>query len=465
MNLGITWLYSHVRQLDCEVQFVDLAFDDADLAEMDQRPPQILLLSLMIDDFAAGLRIIRSVKNRFPDTVVIVGGPHATLLGELVFRLSNEIDFVGIGDCLDATVRVIKSLLSGEKLDSGQLLHPLAGEIGDMILPDYSIWLSGRYFPVFPIEFSRGCRHRCPFCTDPVLRKGVKIKKVGNVLKQIHQVIDSYGASHLRFVDSSLTSLRPDLDELLEKMAIEELPVRWGAYAYPSEINEDLAVRLRKAGCEALFLGVESLSTKVVTGKRFSKDVNSVATSVSILRNNGIHAHCNFIIGLPGETYATAAETIRCIDKILPDSVGGGPFYLTPGSTFNEKAESFGINILDDDWIIKQHENFYDSNYEYFRTNTLTQREIRGLATNLRRAVSELRGVYWNMSDYAALCWLSTGGTLSGLKHIWKMIPSSQNENMDRIISVFKEKGGIELSVEDCRGFVDTVRAGVSSYD
>ena len=83
----------------------------------------------------------------------------------------------------------------------------------DTLAPDYSVWPDDvRYFPVFPVEFSRGCRQHCPFCTDPVLRGGVAVDPVERTigtLRTLAAVRTTRSGS--KFVDSSLSSLGPDL--------------------------------------------------------------------------------------------------------------------------------------------------------------------------------------------------------------------------------------------------------------
>ena len=98
------------------------------------------------------------------------------------------------------------------------------------------------------------------------------------------------------------------------------------------------------------------------------------------LHQHGIFVHGNFITGLPGETPATVEQTLADISGIGFDSVGGGPFYLTPGSTFERRPDKFGIRILDPAWRVRQHVNFYDPAHEYFATATLTQPQMKELA-------------------------------------------------------------------------------------
>jgi len=419
--------------------------------------PTVALFSLYIDDFERGIQLAAQLKADHPRTVTMVGGPHVTLLGDQVFRITSAFDVVAAGDCLPEAAPVIQALHQRRRLDGDRLIRAGSGAARmDQAGPDYTLWDDDRYFPVFPVELSRGCRHHCPFCTDPVLRHGVAVDPVERTMRTLRALTDAHGPVWVRFVDSSLSSLGADLDRLLADLAAEQLPIQWGAYAYPSDIDEDLAGRLAAAGCRALFLGIESLSSKVRTGKRHSKRLEEVAEAVETLQAKGIFVHGNFIVGLPGETADTLEETLQAAGRVGFDSVGGGPFYLTPGSTFDRFPQRFGIEILDPDWQLKQHRNFWDTSHGYFRTATLTQAEMREMAADFRQRVEREGTACWNLSDYAVLCWLSVGGTVSSLKRLWRLPERALTPTQRIVLDVLKEKIGIALDRQQASGFVRT---------
>ena len=174
--------------------------------------------------------------------------------------------------------------------------------------------------------------------------------------------------------------------------------------------------------------------------------------------------HGNFITGLPGETPATLEQTPAGISGIGFDSVGGGPFYLTPGSTFERRPDKFGIRILDPAWRVRQHVNFYDPAHEYFATATLTQPQMKELAAAFRQQIEAGHAACWNLSDYALLCWLSAGGTAAALTDLWKKPEEQMTSAEQQVIGVLKEKDGA-VPPEDAASFVAATRnlaAGVT---
>lgn len=453
-NLGITMLATHLQAAGMEPVLADLTFDS--WQDSLGSGARAAAFSLYIDDFAEGARLAAEAGEAGIHSAV--GGPHATLLGRDVLSATSAFTVIGVGDCLPAAVPVIARLAAGEPTGGPVIVGtpgmPAAMDSRD---PDFALWPDdGRYFPVFPVEFSRGCRQHCPFCTDPVLRRGLAADPVGRTLATLRRLAAGRDPLWIRFTDSSLSSLGPDLDRLLDALITSRLPVQWSAYAYPHDITPGLAAKLAAAGCRALFLGIESLAPGVRVGKHHAKDPDIVARAVTLLRDQGIFSHGNFIIGLPGETTETVETTLDAIERIGFDSVGGGPFYLTPGSTFERLPGSHGITITDPQWKIRQHLNFYDPAHEYFRTATLTQAEIKSLASWFRREVENRHSACWNLSDYALLCWLSAGGTAAGLKNAWAAPPDTLTADETLVIGVLKEKAGVTPA--DPAGLVGATR-------
>lgn len=449
---------THAMARGLDVTMVDLSFDAVENGLSEDT--KVAVFSLYIDDFTRGLEVAAALKRVRPDVVTFVGGPHVTMVGDDIPGITDSFDHVAIGDCLPEAMTLIEDACHGRPLpDHGTIAASSVEARMDHLPPDYSIWSRDRYFPLYPVEFSRGCRQHCPFCTDPVLRRGLAVDPVGKVLRTLENLTELEDTAYVRFVDSSLTSIGPELDTLLDAMIAARLPVTWSGYAYPHDITPDMAHRLALSGCRAVFMGIETMAQGVRTGKHHTKRPEEIARSVRALQDEGIFVHGNFIIGLPGETADTVDQTLAGLDAVRFDSVGGGPFYLAAGSTFTQRPERFGIEVFDPHWTRRAHQNFYDP-VPYFRTATMTQPEMIELAGYFGDQVRGSGLACWSLSDFVVLCWLSVGGDIQTLRRLWQARPAELTDDERDVVDVLRERAsGDQLSRQRALDFVSSVRS------
>ena len=184
-NLGVTMLATYLHAYGMAPVLADLTFDAYE--PLLACGAAVAAFSLYIDDFAEGARLASAAQSAGLRT--IVGGPHATLLGTDALEAASGFDAIGVGDCLPEAMPAIIALAEDRHPPQTIIGSGTGQAMMDTLPPDYSIWPGGdRYFPVFPVEFSRGCRQHCPFCTDPVLRRGVAVNPVDRTMKTLRRL-------------------------------------------------------------------------------------------------------------------------------------------------------------------------------------------------------------------------------------------------------------------------------------
>ena len=145
--------------------------------------PEIVGLSGMIFQYFTARRIARLIKTEFPDTLVALGGYHATTMclelaespeaGCLDFIWRGEADH-GFGELLDALEgrRDIESVAGLSYKRDGVFHHNAPRPLEDLstiALPDRDRRIYGHFHYYFNktdvMETSRGCLLRCNFCS------------------------------------------------------------------------------------------------------------------------------------------------------------------------------------------------------------------------------------------------------------------------------------------------------------
>ena len=95
---------------------------------------------------------------------------------------------------------------------------------------------------------------------------------------------------------------------------------------------------LRRAGCEEVWMGVESGSQKVLDAMDKGLRIAEVEQARQRLGDAGIRA-CYFLqFGYPGEQWDDIRQTIDLVRRTRPDDIGVSLSYPLPGTAFYERV-------------------------------------------------------------------------------------------------------------------------------
>ncbi|MEZ5294042.1 MAG: radical SAM protein [Vicinamibacterales bacterium] len=313
-------------------------------------------------------------RLRARGTVVVLGGPHVTLVPD---DAAPHADAVVVGYAEDTWPQLLRDVAAG-RLQPRYTQAPgldLAGRpfARRDLLP------SRRFLTNNVFEATRGCVHPCDFCVAPSAwgRRPLQ-KPVDDVVADIRQ----HGARKLIFVDLNLVSDRAYAVRLFT--ALVPLRVRWYGLATVLIADDEELLDLAEAsGCAGLLIGLESLSVANLKSQR--KGFNAPATFTRVVER--LHAHgialqgC-FVFGLdddrPDVFLETADFAVRAgID--LPRFAVATPF---PGTPFYRRLESEG-RILTRDWEL------YDGQHVVFQPKHMTVQALQdGVEAAWRHAYS-----------------------------------------------------------------------------
>jgi anaerobic magnesium-protoporphyrin IX monomethyl ester cyclase len=284
----------------------------------------ITVLSSMV---ASSHAIAKLVKREAPDCVVVMGGVHAEAYPERM--LSNSaVDLVVRGD----GERPMAAVVAGKPwptIESVSFLRPdgtvqhtplqaIEMELDRYPMPAYHLVDFKRYFPsatsyrnlpAINIIMTRGCPGTCTFCNSA--RTVLRSRSPGKVFEQIQLLRQQYGIRQIQFFDDTFTVNRPGVLELCRLLRQHRVDITFSCYARGDCFNAEMAQALKSAGCHQIMIGVETGSEAIMRniGKVIRKD--RYAEVVRIAHQHGIEVRAGFIIGNPGETWATMDESLR----------------------------------------------------------------------------------------------------------------------------------------------------------
>jgi len=362
--LGLGYLASYLEREGFSVSIFDGTLKNATeedfLGAISRFNPELVGISVLTRGHNRAKRMIKTIKEQFKSLPVVIGGTQVTTAPEIVLR-DLGADFAVIGEGEITLLELVKTLEEGkesfEKIkglaytdERGgiQVTPPreLIADIDTIPFPAWHLMPPGEHriapvlepahaFPVAPILTSRGCPYNCSFCASNVTwRRKMRFRSVENVLEEIKLLKGKYGVKEIHFCDDNFTINVKRAEEMCEAIIQEEIKIFWQC---PNGVRIDkltvpLLEKMKRAGCYALGLGVESGNQEILKKVNKQLDLKVVKKTLLNLKKVGISSYGFFILGLPGDTGKTVEETIRFALKNPFDRAWFNIFTPYPGS-------------------------------------------------------------------------------------------------------------------------------------
>lgn len=158
----------------------DITFYDERLEELPQTLPNADLIAISVETFTARRSYLLADHYRKQGKKVVMGGYHVTFMPEEALQHADSIvigDAEGVWEqmLLDVENETLKESYVGSRARSLDN-YPL----------DRSIFAGKRYAPLELIQYSRGCRFACDFCSiHAFYPDGVRTRPVGQLKKKL----------------------------------------------------------------------------------------------------------------------------------------------------------------------------------------------------------------------------------------------------------------------------------------
>lgn len=181
---------------------------------------------------------------------VVLGGYHPTFRPQEALQFANS---VVVGDAEGVWPQIVEDVRVGNL----QRLYRGGNDSIDQLSVDRSIFAGKSYRPVALVQFGRGCKYNCDFCSIHAFY-GTSLRWRG-----IDQVVQELSQSGRRFVfltDDNLFNRDDKLNELLA--AIRPLRIHWSCQA-SIDVAADPALvkRMAESGCMSVMVGSSRWTT------------------------------------------------------------------------------------------------------------------------------------------------------------------------------------------------------------
>jgi radical SAM superfamily enzyme YgiQ (UPF0313 family) len=217
---------------------------------------------------------------------VVIGGIHPSVMPD---EAGEHADAVAIGEAEPVWPTIIKDL-AGNTLQSRYR----------------STEWAERYITLNVVQTARGCPHGCTFCSvTPVFGTKYRFRPIPEVVEEIRSL-----KGWLGFVDDNIVGHPRRAKELFE--ALIPLKRRWVGQADLSLARDpEMLTLARRSGCQAVFMGLESLSMENLRATGKSPNLRGdMGEAVDKIHKAGIEIIGSFVLGLDGDDTGVFRRTV-----------------------------------------------------------------------------------------------------------------------------------------------------------
>lgn len=218
---------------------------------------------------------------------------------------------------------------------------------------DRSIFNGKKYMRLLPVQYGRGCRYACDFCSIHAFY-GTNLRQ--RPLNELLAEIESLDSKYIMFIDDNLFVDVATTERFI--LAIKDLNIRWSC-----QISIDIAQKpelldlMAESGCMLTLIGLESLNRANLRqmNKHWVLKQQSYATSLKLIRERGIMICGTFVLGYDADTHDTFKTTLDFAMENKFCLANFNPLMPIPGTRLYERLQDEKRLIYDQWWLDPRH--------------------------------------------------------------------------------------------------------------
>jgi ribosomal peptide maturation radical SAM protein 1 len=316
------------------------------------------------------LALARSVKQRWPEKVVVLGGANCNgQLGITLIEQFDFLDYVFLGEADFSFPEFIARLSEGRDVsdiggivrreNGAVVMHPPGQPVNDLDavpVPDFTDYVQqyqvegvqSNNHVLLPLESSRGCwwgaRHHCTFCGLNADNLTQRQKSFERFRQEVEQVATENGVSYFFMTDNILDWKY--LPKFLEWKSETNHGINF-FYEIRPLAQRDRVRRLVQAGITMVQPGIEHFSTKILAMmEKLLVGIENIAF-LKYAREYGLYPAYNVLCLFPGEDeqeYHRLAENLPKVIHLMPPN-GMSPVQYHRFSPYFYRPEKYDIKL------------------------------------------------------------------------------------------------------------------------
>ena len=356
--LGPVYIAGAVRQAGHDVQVYERLFatDLADelAARLEDFQPDVVGISIRLvfgdeidpaaplgtrhTDLRPRVKEIVEIVRQSSRALIVLGGPGFNYYArDWLEYLDLEYGIRGEGE--EAFPLYLKRLAEGGDIYSvpgcafihDSSYHSISPcpvqDLDGQALPAYDLldWRPYNEKKIMPaILTKRGCAFSCTYCPYSKLEgKRYRLKSAGRVLAEASHILRFTDSRKVMFCENNFNAPRQHAEAICRAWIAQKNECQWGTGDLrPVGVTDDFCRLMEESGCFYLNLSIESASESMLRSMQRGYTVRQVRESLEALSRSRIPFSASLMLGAPGETPETIAETLDVLDDYeIPNGV------------------------------------------------------------------------------------------------------------------------------------------------
>jgi radical SAM superfamily enzyme YgiQ (UPF0313 family) len=396
LPIGLAYLAAVLEDRGHEVTVVDCPALDLDETALKTKlssiEPDLIGITSMTPTIQSALMACQVAKEACPESMVVLGGPHATFMDEQVLAQEKSLDVVVRGEGEETLLELAQNVSNPKGLKDIQGItfrkdesfvrtpnRQFMENLDDLPLPGYKFFPLEKYRlfgrRMLPIITARGCPSQCSFCTSAqMFGKGFRARSPKNIVDELEWLRDEHGADAFTFYDDTFTLNRNRALEICDEIKRRKIGLPWDCQTRVSTVSKEILDKMRNANCQQVFFGVESGCQTILDAVKKGTTVEQNERAIKLAKDAGLFVAVSVMVGYPGETPEMLHETIDLIQRAGPDDIYICVATPYPGTELRRVVEQNGWK-MSDDW------GLYDTITPVFENPNLSAEDVRKLRT------------------------------------------------------------------------------------
>lgn len=404
LPLGIGYIAAVLKEAGFIVKVMD-----GDITGMQDFMPEIIGISAMTTQIDEAWRIADQVKKFLPQSRVVLGGVHPTIIPmESITRPYIDVVVMGEGEqtmkelCIALRDSLALNDIKGIVFKDGNYL--VATQPRELIQDLDSLPYPARELFAFPQDYtpgyyrqtpcatiltSRGCPGRCTFCNKSIFGSRFRVRSAENVVNEIEYLVKSYGIKEIHISDDNFSTDKKRAMAICQGIIDRKLDISWACSngIRVDFVTQEMLDKMKEAGCYRVAFGIESGSPQILRNINKNITLEKVETAVNMAKKSGLITVGFFMVGNYGENNKTINETIKFIRKLGLDYTQFTIATPYPGTELSEQVDEHG-KIFAHKWS-----DFNTYTGSVFEWDNLSKKKIDAFQSKMYRS-SYLRPGY-----------------------------------------------------------------------